>query len=317
VGEKMSPLSETAILSAQITGSDTNTHLRQQAWTSLPALAIAAILFAVLGFADGVRGLGEDVIASELRALNGLFWISPANLLPLLVLVVLSVRRTPAALAIMFSALCAALLAPFTQPEAVLRFVVDPDVSPAIAFVKGGWLALANGYQANSGIPIVDALLSRGGMSSMLTTVWLILGALLFGTLLDEFGLMAKLITPVLNRAKTTGRLIATVVGTAFGLNLVSGDQYVAVVLPARLFRGEFERRGLASTNLSRAVCDAGSVTSPLIPWNSCGAYMPAVLGVPTLLYGPYCFFNILSPLLTLLLGFTGIRILKTPSPAS
>lgn len=321
VGEKMSPLSETAILSAQITGSDTNTHLRQQAWTSLPALAIAAILFAVLGFADGVRGLGEDVIASELRALNGLFWISPANLLPLLVLVVLSVLRTPAALAIMFSALCAALLAPFTQPEAVLRFVVDPDAaplgSPAIAFVKGGWLALANGYQANSGIPMVDALLSRGGMSSMLTTVWLILGALLFGTLLDEFGLMAKLITPVLNRAKSTGRLIATVVGTAFGLNLVSGDQYVAVVLPARLFRGEFERRGLASTNLSRAVCDAGSVTSPLIPWNSCGAYMAAVLGVPTLLYGPYCFFNILSPLLTLLLGFTGIRILKTPSPAA
>lgn len=312
VGEKMSPLSETAILSAQITGSDTYTHLRQQAWTSLPALAIAVALFGILGFADGNRGLSAEVISSELGALNGLFWITPLNLLPMLLLVVLSVRKTPASLAIMVSALFAVVLAPFTQPDAILRFLAAPDISAPIAFVKGGWLALANGYQANSGIPMVDSLLSRGGMSSMLTTIWLILGALVFGTLLDEFGLMAKLVTPVLTRARSTGSLIAAVVGTALGLNFVSGDQYVAVVLPARLFREEFQRRGLASTNLSRAVCDAGSVTSPLIPWNSCGAYMAAVLGVPTMLYLPYCIFNIASPLLTLLLGYTGFRILKT-----
>jgi NhaC family Na+:H+ antiporter len=158
---------------------------------------------------------------------------------------------------------------------------------------------------------MVDALLSRGGMDSMLTTIWLILAALVFGTLLDEFGLLSKLITPVLLRARTDGSLIATVVGTGFGLNVISGDQYVAVVLPARLFREEFANRGLASTNLSRALCDAGSVTSPLIPWNSCGAYMAAVLGVPTMLYLPYCFFNIASPLLTLVLGYTGFRILR------
>jgi len=145
-------------------------------------------------------------------------------------------------------------------------------------------------------------------VSNMLA-IWLILGALVYGTLLDEFGLLLKLVTPVLMRARSTGSLIATVVGTAFGLNIVAGDQYVAVVLPARIFRAEFNKRGLAATNLSRAVADGGSVTSPLIPWNSCGAYMAAVLGVPTLVYLPFCLFNIASPLVTLLLGFSGFGI--------
>ncbi len=145
----------------------------------------------------------------------------------------------------------------------------------------------------------------------MLLTVWLIIGALVLGTLLDEFGLLAKLMTPVLLRARSTGQLIATVASTGLGLNIVAGDQYVALVLPARLFSAEFHSRGLASTNLSRAVSDAGTVTSPLVPWNSCGAYMAAVLGVPTLLYLPFCFFNIASPLLTILYGFTGFRIAR------
>lgn len=322
VGEKLSPLSETAILSAQLTGTDIYSHLRQQAWSSIPALIVAITLFAILGLTDGTDGLDRSVITSELGALDGLFWITPLNLLPLLLLVILSVRRTPASIAIMVSALLAAALAPFTQPEAMLRFVADSHVSEPLVFVKASWLALANGFEANSGIPMVDSLLSRGGMDSMLLTIWLILGALVFGTLLDEFGLLAKLIAPVLLRARSTGSLIATVVGSALGLNLVSGDQYVAVVLPARMFREEFRARGLASTNLSRAVSDAGSVTSPLIPWNSCGAYMAVVLGVPTMLYLPYCFFNIASPLVTLLLGYTGFRILRAaplsrPEPAA
>ncbi|NIJ21769.1 NhaC family Na+:H+ antiporter [Sphingomonas naasensis] len=316
VGEKLSPLSETAILSAQLTGTDIYSHLRQQAWSSIPALIFAILMFAMLGLTDGTEGLDKNVITSELSALDRLFWITPFNLLPLLLLVILSLRKTPASIAIMLSALLAAALAPFTQPEAMLRFVAESHVAGPLVFVKAGWLALANGFEANSGIPMVDGLLSRGGMDSMLLTIWLILGALVFGTLLDEFGLLAKLIAPVLLRARSTGSLIATVVGSALGLNLVSGDQYVAVVLPARMFREEFEARGLASTNLSRAVCDAGSVTSPLIPWNSCGAYMAVVLGVPTMLYLPWCFFNLASPLVTLALGYTGFRILRT-APAT
>lgn len=309
LGDKLSPLSETTILAAQLTGSDIYAHLRAQVWTSVPAFVIAVIGFTLIGFLDGSSGVSASVAASELGALDTLFWITPLNLIPLLLLVILSLRRVPPSLAIMAAALLAGIMAPLLQPDAVLRFVDDPALAAPAVFIKGVWQALATGYQANSGIPVVDALLSRGGMDSMLLTIWLILGALVFGTLLDEFGLLSKLVTPVLLRARTTGKLIFTVSATAFGLNIIAGDQYVALVLPSRLFRVEFQKRGLASTNLSRSVADTGTVTSPLVPWNSCGAYMAAVLGVPTFLYLPFCFFNIASPALTVIYGFTGFKI--------
>src|SRR5215475_14919590 len=150
-------------------------------------------------------------------------------------------------------------------------------------------------------------------MSSMLLTLWLIMGAVTFGTLLDEFGLLKRLIDPLVKAAQGTGRLFLTVFATAFGLNIIAGDQYIALVLPARTYRAEFARRGIAPTMLSRLCADSGTVTSPLVPWNSCGAFMGAVLGVPTLAYAPFCFFNIASPLLSVLYGFTGFKIEKVP----
>lgn len=309
IGEKMSPLSETAILAAQLTKTEIGEHLRAQAWSSVPAGLVALLGFAIFGTLDGTAGASDAVIDSELLALERLFNISAWTLLPVALLVVLSVKRLPASLAITASALAAALLAPLLQPEATLRFIASPELPPVLAYVKAGWQALATGYQANSGIAPVDSLLSRGGMDSMLATVWLIIGALTLGTLLDEFGLLIKLVAPVLARARTTGRLVATVVGTAIGLNIVAADQYIAVVLPARIFKAEFRKRGLASSNLSRAAADGGSVTSPLVPWNSCGAYMAAVLGVATGAYLPFALFNLMSPLITLLLGFTGFKI--------
>jgi Na+:H+ antiporter, NhaC family len=171
---------------------------------------------------------------------------------------------------------------------------------------------MANGFSIDSGIPEIDSLLSRGGMDSMLPTVWLIIGAVTFGALLEEFGLISRLVDPLVRAAKSTGRLFATVFGCAFGLNVVAGDQYIALVLPSRVFRAEFARRGLAPTNLSRLAADCGTVTSPLVPWNSCGAFMGAVLGVATLSYLPYCIFNYASPALSVLYGITGFKIEKT-----
>ena len=312
VGEKMSLLSETAILAAQLTRTTIGDHLRAQVWTSGLAFVLALVGFAIFGAIDGSAGVSEATMDSELLALDQLYNISIWTLLPPLLLVLLSVLKVPASLAITASALAAALLTPLLQPEATLRFIDSPDLSPVLAFVKAGWQAMATGYEANTGIAPIDSLLSRGGMDSMLPTIWLIIGALTFGTLLDEFGFLTKLVTPVLARARTTGSLVATVVGTAFGLNIVAGDQYVAVVLPARIFKAEFRKRGLASSNLSRAAADGGSVTSPLIPWNSCGAYMAAVLGVPTLAYLSFALFNIAAPFFTLLLGFTGFKIERT-----
>ena len=308
VGDKLSPLSETTILTAQIAEVDLRTHIRWMIWTAGPAFITAIIVFTILGFTQG-SSYGDVYVASELTRLDELFWITPLNLIPLVFLVLLSIRKAPPALAILSSALLAGVMAAILQPQAVLRFVNEPELSTPLAHIKGMWSALATGYREQSGIPEVDRLLSRGGMSSMLPTLWIIIGAVTFGALLEEFNLIGKLVNPVLLRAKTTGLLIATVVATAIGLNIVTADQYIALVLPARMFRAEFRKRGLKAQNLSRTCADAGTVTSPLIPWNSCGAFMSATLGVATLLYLPFCIFNLAAPVFALLWGFTGFKI--------
>jgi len=307
LGDKLSPLSETTVLTAQLAEIDIYTHLRAQMWTSVPAFLIAALVFAVLGQRASIAP-GIDT-GSELSQLDQLFWITPWNLVPLVVLVILSVRKVPPQLAITASALVAGIMAPFLQHDAVMRFVNDSAVSAPVAYIKGIWLAMATGYKANSGIPVLDTLLSRGGMASMLKTLWIIIGAVTFGTLLEEFKLLGKLIDPLMKRARTTGSLIGTVLATAVGLNIFAGDQYIALVLPSRLFRVEFRTRGLKPQNLSRTCADGGTVTSPLVPWNSCGAFMAATLGVPTILYVPFCVFNYASPIMSLVWGITGMKI--------
>lgn len=315
LGDKLSPLSETTILTAQMVKVDLYTHIRSQAWTSVPAFVIAALAFTVLGIVGPpVRDtVGEDV---ELARLGEIFWINPLNLLPLVVLVVLSMRKAPASLALLASALFAGVQACFLQRDVVNAFVAESHGSAnvLVGSVQAVWRVMANGFTINSGIADIDQLLSRGGMDSMLLTIWLIIGAVTFGVLLEQFGLIDRLIHPLIEAARTTGRLYLSVFASAIGLNIVSGDQYIALVLPSRMFRVEFEKRGLAPQNLSRLAADSGTVTSPLVPWNSCGAFMAAVLGVPTLAYLPFAFFNIASPLLSVVYGYTGFRIVKTPS---
>lgn len=311
LGDKTSPLSETSILSAQLVGVDIYTHLRTQVWTSVPSFIIAFIVFLILGLKAEIIPTAEA--ATDLTQLNQLFWITPLNLIPLAFLVFLSIRKAPPSLAILSAAIVGGITGAILQPQAIQRFVNDPNLGFPVLYIKGIWMALANGYQENSGIADIDRLLSRGGMDSMLLTLWIIIGAVTFGTLMEEFGLLAELINPVLLRATTTGQLFAVTVLTGLGLNIIAGDQYIALVLPARLFRLEFQKRGLQAQNLSRAAADGGTVTSPLIPWNSCGAFMAATLGVPTLLYMPYCIFNIVSPLLSIAYGITGFKVERLP----
>jgi NhaC family Na+:H+ antiporter len=311
LGDKLSPLSETTILTAQMVEVPVLAHIKRQAWTSIPAFAIGFVLFFLLSRVLPAQAAGIDT-GVELKELDKVFNIHLWNLLPLALLVVLSVRKVPPALALMAAAVFAAVMAPFTQTDIVRTFAGVPGLDLFRASIRAGWTAIATGFSIKSGYADIDRLLTRGGMYSMLITLWLIIGAVTFGTLLDEFGLIKKLIDPMLRGAKSTGLLFLTVFASAFGLNIVAGDQYIALVLPARTFRAEFAKRGLAPYNLSRLCADSGTVTSPLVPWNSCGAFMGAVLGVPTLLYLPFCFFNIASPLLSVLYGFTGFKIERT-----
>ncbi|MFI2812753.1 MULTISPECIES: Na+/H+ antiporter NhaC [Microbulbifer] len=316
LGDKNSPLSETTILAAQMVRVDIYTHIRNQMWTSVPAFLLAAVVFTLLGLGR-VEAPGQSDLQSavELEALNGIYRITILNLLPLALLVWLSIRKYPASISLLLSALFAGVLGAFLQPQVYAGFVGEDSGLSIVEAIKATWLAMASGFSMESGIADVDQLLSRGGMASMLFTLWLIMGAVTFGSLLDEFGLIHRLIDPLIDRAKTTGGLFLTVFASAFGLNIIAGDQYIALVLPTRVYRAEFARRGLAPQNLSRLAADCGTVTSPLVPWNSCGAFMAAVLGVPTLVYLPFCIFNIASPILSLLLGYTGFKVVRLDSP--
>jgi Na+:H+ antiporter, NhaC family len=308
-GDKMTPLSETTILVPKLVGRGltTGTHVRNMFWTAGPALGVSLVIFLVLGLTAEPKG-GVSTQAA-LDVLEGEFNISALCLLPLALLVVFTVKKVPPFLAILGSALFAGILACFTQWTVVKAFVDEPGLNPISTGIKAVYGAMATGFVSKTGNPAIDQLFSRGGMSSLLTTVWLVLAALSFAAIMEYAGFLERLLRPVVARAPTRGRLIAAVNGSGIGLNVIAGDQYVADVLPARMFSGEFERRGLAPQVLSRAVEDSGTVTSVLVPWNTCGAYISGVLGVSTASYFPYCFFNFLSPILDVLFGFIGFKV--------
>lgn len=313
LGDKTSPLSETTVLTSQMVGLDVNEHIKRQVWTSGPAFAIAFVVFFILGL-TGTDNVSPAETTSDLDELNQILDITPFALLPLVLLGYLTLRKVPAYLALLASTLLVGVLGVFLQPDVYADFVAGTG-NAVVESATAVWLAMANGFSISSGIPDVDRLLSRGGMEGMLLTIWLILGALTFGAMLEAFGLIARLVAPLLAMATSTGRLFLAVFLCGFGLNVVAGDRYIALVLPTRIFRVEFTRRGLAPANLSRLAADSGTVTSPLVPWNSCGGCMAATLGISTLQHAPYVAFCFASPLLSVLYGFTGLRI-ETADPS-
>ena len=306
-GDKMTPLSETTILTPQIVGSNVYDHIRSMAKISIPAYIIALAIYFFMGRSGDINPSVDT--SSALAALSDVYNISLWNLLPIVVLLLLGIRKYPAFLSILIGTLAGALVAVFAQSELVIAFANDLSLSNPFAMLKGIWVAMGNGFVLESGYTEIDTLFSGGGMDSMLTTVWLILGAMSFGAMMDFGGFNERLITPVINKVKSTGGTIAAVMLTSIGFNIVAGDQYIAIVLPARMFMMTFRKRGLHPETLATAVENSGTVTSPLIPWNSCGAYMTATLGVSTFVYFPYCFFNLLNPILALIAGFTGFNV--------
>jgi Na+:H+ antiporter, NhaC family len=313
-GDKMTPLSETTILVPKLVGGGLTVgqHIRNMFWTAGPALGISLIAFLILGLR--AHPSGDASTDAAVATLQSVFNTSAVNLLPLLLLVLFTVRKVPPFLAILGSSLFAGILACFTQWSVVKAFVDEPGLGPVATGIKGIYAAMATGFVSKSGNPALDQLFSRGGMSSLLTTIWLVLAALSFAAIMEHAGFLDRLLRPVVEHARSRGKLILAVNSTGVGLNVIAGDQYVADVLPARMFRKEFERRGLAPQVLSRAVEDSGTVTSPLVPWNTCGAYMSGVLGVSTAAYFPYCFFNLASPILDVLYGFLGFKVAKLPN---
>ena len=310
-GDKMSPLSETTNLAPAVAGTDLFSHIGHMVWTTMPSIAIALVLYSLLGLRIDPTGNATD-LAITMQLLTENFTINPLMLLPVAALLVMANKKLPPIPTILTGAFIGLILALLFQRTAIMNLAGD---APNVFFglFKGIWQTLFDGFVLDSGNTTLDDLMTGGGMSSMLTTVWLVLCAMVFGAVMDHTGLLKCLVNYALSFVHSTGSLIATTVATCIGANIITSDQYIAIVLPGRMYRLEYQNRNLDMKNLSRTLEDSGTITSPLVPWNTCGAYMSGTLGVATFAYLPYCFFNLICPVIAIIYGFLNFKIAPMP----
>lgn len=303
-GDKLSPLSDTTNLASGLSGTDLFTHISFLLWTTVPAFLIAVLFFSVATLMMG-DVIPESQIAELRESIADTFSVNAVLFVPLLAMFVMGVKRVPAFVAIFLCTLIGALLGSMVQQPAAL----PEGESAALALINTYWLAAANGFEASSADPVLNDLLSGGGMGSMLTTIWLILSAMFFSGMMERTGMLQRILVSLLLMFKKDGSLIAGAGLTALATNALASDQYLSIVLTSRMYADEFKKRGLDPVNLSRAVEDSGTVTSALVPWNTCGAFMAGTLGVPTLAYLPFCIFNLASPVISMIYAATGFKI--------
>ena len=300
-GDKLSPLSDTTNLAAAAVGVDLFEHIKNMLWTTLPAFIAALVIFSFIGS----EGAATPENITEIRtALASHFAISPWVLSPLALMLALIYFRVPAYPAILICTLSGTLYAAAFQTDVVraLALTTHPD-SPA-PLIQGLWMALFSGYQSPEAMGELSKLLDKGGLASMLNTIFLILTAMTFGGMLDSTGILRQLLDQVLRGVKRTGDLILATVGGGFITNVLAADQFLAITLPGRLFTPAYDDRGLNRLSLSRTLEDSATLTSVLIPWNTCGAFMAATLGVATFEYAPYALFNLICPVLAVVFGY-------------
>lgn len=312
-GDKISPLSETTNLAPAVVGTDLFEHIRYMLWTTIPSFVLALILFVILGF-SGADTASVDRIEQMQTLLDDSFELGWHLLIPLVVLLTLAIRKMPAFPAVSIGALLGAVWAVLFQGDMVAN-MANPDDSHTLGTLKVVWTALFDGVSFSTPDENLNDLLSRGGMSSMLNTIWLIICAMSFGAVLERVGLLKRVVSTILIGAESAGAMISRTILTCIGTNLVTADQYISIVMPGRMYKQEFEKRGLHQLNLSRSLEDGGTLTSPLIPWNTCGAYMQGVLMVHPFEYIFYTFFNVINPILAVIYAYLGIKILRLDPP--
>ena len=313
-GDKMSPLSDTTNLAPAVVGTDLFTHIHHMTWTTVPSICIALFMYLIIGFnVETANQAGQ--LENTMAMLQDNFRISPLMLVPVLALMVMAYKKLPPVPTILAGTVLGVIFALLFQQPAILS-MGGSSTGGALTAFKAVWQTLFDGYLMNSGDATLDELLSRGGMSSMLNTVWLILCAMIFGALMERTGLIKVLVTYALSMVTGTGSLILTTLLTCIGANIIASDQYIAIVLPGRMYKAEFQRRGLDVKNLSRTLEDAGTITSPLVPWNTCGAFMSGTLGIATFAYLPFCFFNLINPVVAAVYGFLNFKIVPTTTIA-
>ncbi|MFA5636672.1 MAG: Na+/H+ antiporter NhaC [Anaerovoracaceae bacterium] len=293
-GDKMSPLSDTTNMAPAVAGSNLFDHIRHMLWTTTPSLIIALIIYAVLGMGHSGESVDMSGVTMLMDGMKAEFWISPLLLLPPIFVIIMVALRAPALPALIGGIALGVV------------FMGVQGVSP----VDFG-VILNYGYESSSEISEVYDLLTRGGMQSMMWTISLVMCAMTFGGVMDASEQLKSMSELLLRAAKGTGSLVLITNLSCIFYNIVACDQYLAILLPGRMYKEAFEDRRLRNKNLSRCLEDAGTMTSSLVPWNSCGATMSTFLGVATFSYLPYAFMNILNPIVSVFYGFTGISMEK------
>jgi len=302
-GDKMSPLSDTTNLAPAMAGTDLFTHIRHMTKTTFPSMLITLIIFGMIGFTTGAEGsVGQVKEISEVIVDN--FNITPwLFIVPVLVLIMI-VKKIPAVPALLAGALLGGLFAIIFQPQAIRLIANEEGASFVYQSYKAVMMSLYGRISILTNNDVVNELLITRGMSGMLNTIWLIICAMIFGGIMEESGMLKVLAEAIIEKVHSVGSLIASTAATCVFFNVTTSDQYLAILVPGRMYADIYRKRGLKPENLSRTLEDSATVTSVLIPWNTCGATQASVLGVATLTYAPYCFFNIISPFMTILFGY-------------
>ena len=294
-GDKMSPLSDTTNLAPAVAGTDLFSHVRHMVYTTAPGYVLSLILFGLLGIKFSGGMLRAQNIETILYTVKSHFFIHPILLLPPVAVIIMVIKKIPPLPALLGGTALGGIFAMITQSSS-LAHVIE---------------AAHSGFVSKTGVPMVDDLLTRGGLLSMMETVALIICALSFGGIMERVGMLEVLAKSLLKRVKRTGSLVATTIFSCIGMNAIASDQYIAIVVPGRMYKNAFDAKKLHPKNLSRCLEDSGTLSSPLIPWNSCGAFMHATLGVSPLVYLPYAFLNLSNPLVSIFYGYTGITMEK------
>ena len=308
-GDKMSPLSDTTNLAAAMSSSNLFSHIKYMMYTTIPSFIISIIIFFFIGLSietTTTQNINDLLIALE-NKFNINYWLF---LVPLIV-VFLIINKIPAIPSLMSGVILGGIFAIIFQPE-IIKEISQVNTLNFKEYYMVVMNSIASEIQINTENDLMNNLLNSNGMRGMLSTIWLVICAMCFGGAMQETELLKRISDPIIKHAKSTGSLIATTSGTCIFFNLTTADQYLSIVVPGKMFENSFQNKGLAPENLSRTLEDSGTVTSVLIPWNTCGAAQSAVLGVATLTYLPFCFFNLISPIMTIVYGYFKIKIKKT-----
>tara|TARA_Y200000002_G_scaffold71785_1_gene56182 strand:- start:971 stop:2404 length:1434 start_codon:yes stop_codon:yes gene_type:complete len=306
-GDKMSPLSDTTNLAPAMAGSDLISHIKYLSLTTVPSIIISLVIFIVLGFniSDSIGLNNAEVISI---AIKEKFYISPVLFIVPLTVIILIYNKIKAVPALFVGVILGSVFALIFQSGLVVD-VSNSETISSKALFSGTMISLYGSISINTSNPLVTDLLSSSGMFGMLDTIWLVICAMIFGGVMEKAGFLKQITSIILNKIKSSGSLISSTAGTCIFFNLTASDQYLSIVVPGKMYSSIYKEKGLAPENLSRTLEDGGTVTSVLVPWNTCGAYHASVLNVATLTYLPFCFFNLISPIMTILFAYLKIKI--------